>query len=149
MFQTCVGACACDRTPYMTKPGMNSHHQNIQFTYEEEVDNNISFLDIEMTRNDTKLVTSLYQKSTFSSVYMNYGSHLPINYKKGLIHTLLYRAYNICSDFQSLHLEIMFLKTVWQKNRFPLFFIDSCVKKFFNEIFIKRQKNVSPSTSKK
>ena len=128
---------------------MNSRHQNIQFTYEEEVDNKIYFLDTEITRNDTKLVTSLYRKSTFSGVYMNYGSHLPINYKKGLIHTLLYRAYNICSDFQSLHLEIMFLKTVWQKNRFPLFFIDSCVKKFFNEIFIKRQKNVSPSTSKK
>ena len=42
--------------------------------------------------NSNKLITSLYRKKTFSGVYMNYNSFLPVKYKKGLIHTLLFRA---------------------------------------------------------
>ena len=67
---------------------------------------------------------------------MNYNSFLPVKYKKGLIHTLLFRAYNICADYQTLHQEIEFLKSTWQRNSFPLFFIDSCIKKFLDKLFI-------------
>ena len=70
---------------------INSRHHHIQFTCEEESNNKISFLDISMTR-------SLYRKKTFSGVYLNFNSFLPIDPKKGLIHTLLFRAYNICAD---------------------------------------------------
>ena len=62
-----------------------------------------------------------------------------IHTKKGLIDTLLYRAYNICSSYSSLHQEINYLKAVWQKNSFPsFFFIKKCVQKFLNKLFIKR-----------
>ena len=77
---------------------MNSRHLSIQFTCEEESNN--------------KLTTSLYRKKTFSGVYLN--SFLPMHYKKGLIHTLLFRAYNICVDYITLHTEIEFLKSIWQ-----------------------------------
>ena len=53
---------------------MNSHLQNIQFTFEKESNNKISFLDVSITRMDNKLVTSLHRKKTFSGVYMNYNS---------------------------------------------------------------------------
>ena len=115
---------------------LNSRHPNIKFTCEEEKDNNISFLDISITGLNNKLTTSLYRKKTFSGVYMNYNSFLPVKYKKGLIHTLLFRAYNICADYQTLHQEIEFLKSIWQGNSFPLFFIDSCIKKFLDKLFI-------------
>ena len=74
---------------------MNSRHPNIQFSCEEEY-NKISFLDISVTRLNNKLTTSLYRKKTFSGVYLNFNSFLPIDYKKGLIHNLLFRAYNMC-----------------------------------------------------
>ena len=98
---------------------------------EKESNDKTSFLDISIIRPKNKLVTSLYQKKTFSGVYMNYNSFLPKNYKKGLIDTLLFRSYNICADYSILHNEIKYLKTIWQKNLFPLLFIDSCIKKFF------------------
>ena len=47
---------------------MNSRHPNIKFTCEEEINNNISFLDISITRVNNKLITSLYRKKTFSGV---------------------------------------------------------------------------------
>ena len=107
---------------------MNSRHPNIKFTVEEEENNSLSFLDIKITRVGDKLTTSIYRKKTFSGVYLNYNSFLPRDYKRGLISTLLYRAYTLCSDYNNIHLEITKLKTIWQKNKFPLSFIDRCVK---------------------
>ena len=72
---------------------MNSRHPNIQFTCEEE-SNKISFLDISVTRINNKLTTSLDRKKTFSGVYLNFNSFLLMDYKKGLIHNLLFHAYN-------------------------------------------------------
>ena len=91
---------------------MNSRHQNINFTVEEEENNSLSFLDIKITRDDGKLCTSIHRKKTFSGVYANYNSHLPRDYKRGLISTLLHRAYTLCSDYGKLHEEINKLKMI-------------------------------------
>ena len=69
-----------------------------------------------------------------------------MDYKKGLIHTLLFRAYNIRADYVTLQTEIEFLKSIWQSNSFPLFFIDKCIKTFLDKLFIKR--NISGIVSK-
>ena len=61
---------------------------------------------------------------------------------------LLHRSYNVRSDYASFHQEILFLKSVRQKNCFPLFFIDKCVKKFLDKLFINRKKVKDSSTKK-
>ena len=53
-----------------------------------------------------KLTTSLYRKKILSGVYLNSNSFLPMGYKKGLIHDLLFCVYNICADCITLHNEI-------------------------------------------
>ena len=105
-------------------------------------------MDISVTSVGNELQTSLFQKKTFTGVYLNFNSHLPSEYKKGLLKTLLYRAYNICSNYTNLHQEIVYLKSVWQKNSFPLFFIDKCIHKFLNSLFLKRY-HLKPSSEKK
>ena len=124
---------------------MNSRHKNIKFTYEEEQNDSMSFLDIKITREVGKLTTSVYRKKTFSGVYLNFGSFLPVDYKKGLIATLLHRTYTICSDYGKLHDEIKKLKIIWRKNNFLLFFIDKCIKKFLDKVFIKKPPNELPT----
>ena len=89
---------------------MNSCHTNIQFTHEEESNNKISFLDVYATRMNNKLVTSLNRKKTFTGAYMNYNSFLPLKYKKGLIHTLLFQAFSICVDYNTFHNKVQYLK---------------------------------------
>ena len=91
---------------------IKSRHPNIQFTCEEESNNEISSLDISVTRMNNKLTTSLCRKKTFSGVYLNFNSFLPMHYKKGLIHNLLFRTYNICADYVTLHKGIEFLKSI-------------------------------------
>ena len=97
---------------------MNSCHLNTQFTCEEESNYKISFLDICVTRINNKLTTLLYRKKTFIGFYLNHTSFSPVflDYKKGLIHTLLFRAY-YRADYVTLHTKIEFLKSIWPKKR--------------------------------
>ena len=44
--------------------------------------------------------------------FLKFTSFIPMDYKKGLIYTLLFRAYKICADYVPLHTEIEFLKLI-------------------------------------
>ena len=61
---------------------------------------------------------------------------------------LLYITYTICSSSFQIHEEINNLKSVWQKNSFPLFFIDNCIQKIFNKLLIKRVQNFTTTQKK-
>ena len=76
---------------------MNSRHTIIKFRHEAENENKISFLDVVITREEDALTISkkTSKKNNFSSVYLHFDSHLLLDYKKGLIETLLFRADNI------------------------------------------------------
>ena len=63
---------------------------------------------------------------------------MPETYKKGLVSTLLYRAFMICSSFQSLHKEIENLKKIFSKNGYPSKLVDKCIFNFFNKQYEKR-----------
>ena len=56
---------------------LNRQHKNIKFTSETENENSISFLDIKITRDNNKFMTSVYHKPTFSGVFTNFGSFIP------------------------------------------------------------------------
>ena len=107
---------------------MNTRHRYITFTVEEEQDNEMFFLNISITRVGNELQTSFFCKNTFSGVYLNFKSHLPNTYKKGLIDTLLYHAYNICSDYSSFETEMNYLKTVEKIICFCYFYQQICLK---------------------
>ena len=51
-----------------------------------------------------------------------------MDYKERLIHNLLLRANNICTDNVTLQNEIQFLKSTWQRNSFPLFLLATVSK---------------------
>lgn len=89
-------------------------------------------------RDATKLSSSIHRKDTFSGVYTNFKSYLPDSYKRGLVSTLLYRAYMISSTFQSLHEEVEKLKKIFSRNGYRETFIDKCIFKFLNKLYDKR-----------
>ena len=83
--------------------------------------------------------TSIYCKVTFSGVFTNFESFIPVSYKSNLIFTLLFRLFKLCSNFELFHQEILNLKDIFKRNGYPCNFIDVCIKRFLNNIFIDKK----------
>ena len=123
---------------------INSRHKNMSFTYEVESDDKLPFLDVLVSRENCSsqlksFTTNIYRKPTFSGLYTNFHSFLPEKYKTGLILTLLFRIYTLCSDWSKIHTEIINLRNIMLKNNFSGRFIDRCIKLFFEKLFLKKK----------
>ena len=120
------------------KKYLSSKHPNIKFSLEIENDGRLSFLDINIFREKGKFVTNVYQKKTFSGAYTNFNSFIPETYKTGLIASLLFRCFNLCSDFVKFHHEINILKGILYKNSYPRDLVDKCIKKFVGKVLTQK-----------
>ena len=119
----------------------------MSFSMEREKKNKLFFLDVEIIRKQGKFATTIYRKPTFAGVYSNFESFLPSVYKFGMVYTLVYRCFRICSNWAQFHTELIFLKGMFQKNGYPKNFIDKCFKKFF--IIVHLFKENVPTVEKK
>ena len=119
----------------------------MSFSMETRKENKLSFLDVEIIREQGKFTTTIYRKLTFIGVYSNYESFLPSVYKFGMVYTLVSRCFYICSNWTQFHTELTFLKGILQKNDHPENFIDKCFIKFLNNIHLIKE-NV-PTVEKK
>ena len=70
----------------------NSAHSNITFTIDYEVDNKLSFLDVEVSRNTDGFYTSIFRKKTFTGLGTNFYSFCSFNFKLNALYTLFHRA---------------------------------------------------------
>ena len=89
---------------------MNSLHSNLSFTSEKEKNGTLAFLDIKISRENDSFVTSIFRKTTFSGVYMNFRSFLPYQFKTNLILTLLHRVFSISYNWSIFFKELKNLK---------------------------------------
>ena len=89
--------------------------------------------------DNNKFMTSVYRKPTFGVIFTNFGSFIPNSYKYNFLFTLLHRAFKICSNSESFHQEIDNLRTVFENNGYPKSFVDFCVKKYLDKVFIKKK----------
>ena len=109
---------------------MNTKHPNIKFSLEFEENDYFSFLDVKITCRNNQLVTSVFHKATFSGIFTNFKSFMPVTYKFGLVYTSLHRSFSICSSYEKLHVKIVLLKDIFENNEYSQFFIDKCIKKY-------------------
>ena len=114
------------------KKYFSSKHPNINFWLAKENDGRLSFLDINIFCEKEKFVTNVYRKKTLCGVYTNFNSFIPETYKIGLIKSLLFRCFNLCSDFVKFHHKISIIKSILYKNSYPRDFVDKCIKEFLN-----------------
>ena len=84
---------------------LNSRHTNIRFTMEKESENMLPFLDVLIDNNQVPVLTTVFRKSTFTGLLMNFTSFTSYPYKLGLIRTLIDRAYKINSTWLGFHQE--------------------------------------------
>ena len=82
---------------------MNTKHPNIHFTFEIEGQNSFSFLDIKIIRNTEKKAfeTSVYRKSTFSGVFTDFKSFIPMTYNVGLLEAKFFAVFQYALPMKS------------------------------------------------
>lgn len=115
---------------------LNGKHNNIEFTAEVEENNTLPFLDITVEHTENGLRTSVYRKKTFTGLTSNFTSASPKKYKINLIMTLVTRAYKICSNYFNLHKELENIRSMLQKNGFPLNFINTYIGKQLTKLYV-------------
>ena len=96
------------------------------------------FLDVNVSRENGQFLTNVYRKETFTRVYTNFSIFIPLEHKFGLVYTLLHRCFCLVSDMSKFHFEIEKLKEILLSNRYSNKFIDKCIPKFMNKLYIKK-----------
>ena len=128
---------------------LNSRHINIRFTMEKESENRLPFLDVLIDNNQVPVLTTVFCKSTFTGLLMNFTSFTSYSYKLGLIRTLIDRSYKINSTWLGFHQETTKIKDFLLKNSYPAHIIDKAINSTINKFFqFNRQNgNNSPECS--
>ena len=79
---------------------------SIKFTYEEEVDGKLPFLDTLIVRKEDGTVKLLvYRKPTHTDQYLNYQSHHPVHQQLGVIRTLYDRKNRVITEEEDMKEE--------------------------------------------
>ena len=103
------------------------------------------FPGMNISKNGTRLSTSVWRKPTNTVLYLYYGSHVE---KGGLLKTMLYRAYRLSSTWKTFTDECEFLKTTFAQLRYPTLLIDSKIKAFIHDQTINKRSRVSHENCK-
>ena len=114
---------------------MNSQHDNIKFTSEEETNGILNFLDLKIKHQNGRFTTSTYRKPTYTGLGTNFSSFIPHKYKTNSLQTLIQRAYVTCSDWLSFDHEVKFLTDFFEENNFPTKLIQAKFRQFIDNLF--------------
>ena len=83
-------------TPFFNQ--LNNLVPSIKFTYEVEVNNKLSFLDVSVCREiDGRLFFDVYRKPTTNNSFIHYYSNYGDNVKRCVFISIFLRALRVCS----------------------------------------------------
>ena len=117
---------------------MNRKHKNINFLFETKKDEQMPFLDVNVFHENGMFLTNVYRKETFTGVYTNFSSFIPLEHKLGLVYTLLHFCFCLVSDMSKFHFENEKFKEILLSNGYSNKFIDKCISKLMNKLHIKK-----------
>ena len=103
---------------------------SIKFTYEEENNGSISFLDTDITRKpDGSLKLSIYRKATHTNQYLQFQSHHPLHQKLGVVRTLLDRKEHIVTEDADKEKEENIIREALSDCGYPRWAVDKVKEK--------------------
>nr|VZI31123.1 unnamed protein product [Spirometra erinaceieuropaei] len=114
----------CD--PLLTfKECLNAVFPDIQFTMEEEENNQLAFLDVFLYRKDCGgLKTKVFRKATNTMQVLNFNSNYPISHKRSCVRTLYRCVETHCSELEDKIAELQYLRRVFKANGYPRNFVN-------------------------
>nr|VZH93732.1 unnamed protein product [Spirometra erinaceieuropaei] len=120
-----------DRDQLLTfKERLNAVIPDIQFTMEDEENNQLAFLDVLGCRKDCGgLKTKVFRKVTNTMQVLNFNSNHPISHKRNRVRTLYRRVETHCSEPEDKIAQLQYPRRVFKANGYPRNFVDRCIRK--------------------
>ncbi|BHF59980.1 hypothetical protein SprV_0100294100 [Sparganum proliferum] len=120
-----------DRNQLLTfKEQLNAVFPDIQFTMEEEENNQLAFLDVLVCFKDSGgLKTKVFRKGTNTMQVLNFKSNYPNSHKRGCVRTLYRRVETHCSETEDKIAELQYLRRVFKVSGYQRNFINRCIHK--------------------
>ena len=115
---------------------------------ETECNGMLPFVGIQLLNRSRQIETKVYVKPTNSGLLLHYQSHVDNQYKKGLLRTMLDRAYRLSSSWTHFSDEcdrLKSLKTVFSRLKYPKHLVNSTIKCFVDSKVGDQQQPLSPS----
>ena len=109
---------------------LNTIHPNLSFTMERENQGTIPFLGMLITRSGDKLMTEIYRKPTDAGLLLHFQSHVDRRYKRGLVNTMVDRAFRLSSTQEAFFTECNKLRSIFSKFCYPKDMIESALRKY-------------------
>ena len=114
---------------------LNQQHPNITFTSEVERDGKLPFLDIDISRSRDKFSTSVYRKPTFTGLFTNFHSFIPLTYKRCLVSCFIHRIFNLCLSYENFHIQLEVVRNLFKLNGFPSHMFERITRRFLDNTF--------------
>nr|VZI50919.1 unnamed protein product [Spirometra erinaceieuropaei] len=109
---------------------LNAVFPDIQFTMEQEENNQLAFLDVLICRKDCGgLKTKVFRKTTNAMQVLNFNSNHPVSHKRSCVRTHYRRVETHCSEPEDKIAELQYLRGVFKANGYPRNFVDRCIRK--------------------
>ena len=99
--------------------------RTVTYTRELEDNGKIPFFDCLVSRDDTRLRTTVYRKPTHTDRLLDQSSYNPTSHRATTLITLTRLAQNICDSTDSLRDENEHLRQIFHKNDYSDEFIDT------------------------
>ncbi|BHF57227.1 hypothetical protein SprV_0100016800 [Sparganum proliferum] len=113
------------------KERLNAVFPDIQFTMEEEENNQLAFLNVLVCRKDCGgIKTQVFRKAANTMQVLNFNSNHPISHKRSCVRTLYRRVETHCSEPEDKIAELQYLQRVLKANGHPRNFVNRYIRKW-------------------
>ena len=98
----------------------------------------LPFLDIDISCSQGKFSTSVYRKPTFTGLFTNFHSFIPLTYKRCLVSCLIHRIFNLCSSYENFHIQLEVVRNLFKLNYFgfPSYMFERITRRFLDNTFV-------------
>ena len=100
-----------------------SFHHKIHFTFETEKNGSLSYMDMQLIRNQNQITTNWYHKPYSSNRLLNYNSEHSMQQKISILINLKNRIFTLSDDIYK-HSNIRKFREICAQNDYPKHLID-------------------------
>ena len=117
---------------------MNSKHKNINFFLKAKKMNKCPSLMSTCSMRMVSLWLMFTEKKHALEFILTFSSFIPLEHKFVLVYTLLHRCFCLVFDMSKFHFEIENLNKILLSNGYSNTFIDKCLSKFMDKLYVKK-----------